>query len=226
MSIAGRYNRLGIRSFTNKEYLRAVYWFKNASAWEPEESGYLYNIGNTYCRMVLDRGSRTQDDAVKYLMKAANLNHGTACYVLGNIFNPDLWPEFSGKNVERALRFYEKARDNISPDKPIMASVLNNLGCCCGKKGRLAEAAAYCYLAWKAGLEAAEKNYQTYICQIPEHWRAAIATISSPQEILDGVRNDINEFVGDAPQFDDLTMLGLKIRSLASGNKDESADES
>lgn len=34
----------------------------------------------------------------------------------------------------------------------------------------------------------------------------------SPTEILDGVKADIDEFVGDAPQFDDITMLCLEYR--------------
>lgn len=29
----------------------------------------------------------------------------------------------------------------------------------------------------------------------------------NPAEILDGIRRSVKEFVGDAPQFDDLTML-------------------
>ena len=31
-----------------------------------------------------------------------------------------------------------------------------------------------------------------------------------PKELLPAVRSDINEFVGDAPQFDDITMLGFR----------------
>ena len=34
----------------------------------------------------------------------------------------------------------------------------------------------------------------------------------SPQEILEGVRKSINAFVGDAPQFDDLTMLCVELK--------------
>ena len=33
---------------------------------------------------------------------------------------------------------------------------------------------------------------------------------NSPEEILDTVRNAVQEFVGTAPQFDDLTMLCLQ----------------
>lgn len=32
-----------------------------------------------------------------------------------------------------------------------------------------------------------------------------------PQELLESVHREVNEFVGDAPQFDDLTMLGIKL---------------
>lgn len=35
---------------------------------------------------------------------------------------------------------------------------------------------------------------------------------SSPQEILDGVHDSVKEFVGDRPQFDDLTMLGFELK--------------
>ena len=34
----------------------------------------------------------------------------------------------------------------------------------------------------------------------------------SPKEILEGVRRDVDRFVGDAPQFDDLTMLCIEIK--------------
>ena len=188
MNIAARYNRLGIKCFNKKEYLRAVYWFKNASALAPNESGYFYNIGNTYCRLVIERGSDCQEDAVRYLSMAANLNHGTASYVLGNIFNPDVWPVFRMKSVERALRCYEKALKNISPDRALMGSILNNLGCCCGKTGRLAEAAAYCRLASERGLPAAKANYETYIAQIPEAWRPIIESVGDADEIPPTVR--------------------------------------
>jgi sigma-B regulation protein RsbU (phosphoserine phosphatase) len=33
----------------------------------------------------------------------------------------------------------------------------------------------------------------------------------SPKGILEGVQKTVNEFVGDAPQFDDLTMLCIEI---------------
>jgi len=32
----------------------------------------------------------------------------------------------------------------------------------------------------------------------------------TPKEVLDTIRNDVDEFVGEAPQFDDLTMLAFK----------------
>ena len=35
---------------------------------------------------------------------------------------------------------------------------------------------------------------------------------NSPKEILDGITKAVNEFVGDAPQFDDLTMLCLELK--------------
>ena len=34
----------------------------------------------------------------------------------------------------------------------------------------------------------------------------------SPQEILEGVHKSVKEFVGDRPQFDDLTMLGFELK--------------
>ena len=36
---------------------------------------------------------------------------------------------------------------------------------------------------------------------------------SSPQKLIDNVHKAIDEFVGDAPQFDDLTMLCVKLKS-------------
>jgi sigma-B regulation protein RsbU (phosphoserine phosphatase) len=37
----------------------------------------------------------------------------------------------------------------------------------------------------------------------------------SPQGILEGVQQSVNDFVGDAPQFDDLTMLYLEFKGNA-----------
>ena len=34
----------------------------------------------------------------------------------------------------------------------------------------------------------------------------------TPKQILEGVHQSINEFVGEAPQFDDLTMLCLELK--------------
>ena len=34
----------------------------------------------------------------------------------------------------------------------------------------------------------------------------------SPQEILEGINRSVKEFVGDRPQFDDLTMLGFELK--------------
>ncbi len=39
----------------------------------------------------------------------------------------------------------------------------------------------------------------------------------SPKDILEGIKESVNEFVGDAPQFDDLTMLCLENTSKANG---------
>ena len=33
---------------------------------------------------------------------------------------------------------------------------------------------------------------------------------ASPKELLEGVHKSVDEFVGDAPQFDDLTMLCIR----------------
>ena len=38
------------------------------------------------------------------------------------------------------------------------------------------------------------------------------ATDKTPHEVLDLVRNDINEFVDEAPQFDDITMLEMVFK--------------
>lgn len=38
---------------------------------------------------------------------------------------------------------------------------------------------------------------------------------AEPEQLLNAVKKDIDLFVGDAPQFDDITMLGLKMRKEA-----------
>lgn len=40
----------------------------------------------------------------------------------------------------------------------------------------------------------------------------------SAGQLLDGVRKSVGDFVGDAPQFDDLTMLCLEVKSLGNEN--------
>jgi sigma-B regulation protein RsbU (phosphoserine phosphatase) len=34
----------------------------------------------------------------------------------------------------------------------------------------------------------------------------------TPDKLIENVKSDIDRFVGDAPQFDDLTMLALTIK--------------
>ena len=34
---------------------------------------------------------------------------------------------------------------------------------------------------------------------------------ANPKELLGNVRSAVDEFVGDEPQFDDLTMMGIKL---------------
>lgn len=34
----------------------------------------------------------------------------------------------------------------------------------------------------------------------------------TPRDILEGIRRSVREFVGEAPQFDDLTMLCVEYR--------------
>ena len=48
--------------------------------------------------------------------------------------------------------------------------------------------------------------------------------LNSP-ETLKKVRSKIDEFVGDAPQFDDLTMLALRIVSFAEEKGEETDGE-
>ena len=38
---------------------------------------------------------------------------------------------------------------------------------------------------------------------------------AEPEELLENVASDIDRFMGDAPQFDDITMLGLKLNHLS-----------
>ncbi len=42
---------------------------------------------------------------------------------------------------------------------------------------------------------------------------------NSPQQICEAVKKDVDEFVGEAPQFDDITMLGLTFHAALSENK-------
>lgn len=40
----------------------------------------------------------------------------------------------------------------------------------------------------------------------------------TPQQIIEGVINSVNVFVGDAPQFDDMTMLCIELKETKSGD--------
>lgn len=48
---------------------------------------------------------------------------------------------------------------------------------------------------------------------------------NSPDEILSAVKKDIDAFVGDAPQFDDITMLCLEYKQKMEASGDERADD-
>ena len=39
---------------------------------------------------------------------------------------------------------------------------------------------------------------------------------ASPMELLQTVRHDVDDFVGSAPQFDDITMLALYYKGVES----------
>ena len=73
--------------------------------------------------------------------------------------------------------------------------------------------------------EATDANEELYGMERLEAF-LRLHTSDAPQNLLEAVHENVNQFVGDAPQFDDLTMLGMQIRSLAAPKKDENADES
>ncbi len=60
----------------------------------------------------------------------------------------------------------------------------------------------------------ARKNGFLRVKSIKENGGKVAGTFCTftPQEILEGVYRNVQHFVGDAPQFDDLTMLGLEYR--------------
>lgn len=74
--------------------------------------------------------------------------------------------------------------------------------------------------------EATDKNNKLYGMDRLEKTLAALSN-NTPTEILHGVKADIDEFVGDAPQFDDITMLCLEYRGKDnhSVNADVTLDE-
>lgn len=42
--------------------------------------------------------------------------------------------------------------------------------------------------------------------------------VKNTQQLCEAVKNDVDRFVGDAPQFDDITMLSVELRYIRSGN--------
>lgn len=66
--------------------------------------------------------------------------------------------------------------------------------------------------------EATDKDNQLFGMERLEKTLAKLAD-KTPAEILEGVKADIDEFVGDAPQFDDITMLCLEYRGMPDESK-------
>ena len=65
--------------------------------------------------------------------------------------------------------------------------------------------------------EATNSSDTLYGMERLEEFMKANYTLSL-EEMLPAVRNNVDEFVGDAPQFDDLTMLALRMNSYAKDN--------
>ncbi len=65
--------------------------------------------------------------------------------------------------------------------------------------------------------EATDKDNQLFGMERLENTLSKLSD-KTPAEILDGVKADIDEFVGEAPQFDDITMLCLEYRERGKEN--------
>ena len=66
--------------------------------------------------------------------------------------------------------------------------------------------------------EATDKNNQLFGMSRLEQTLGKLAD-KTPVEILQGIKEDIDEFVGEAPQFDDITMLCLEYRGEPEASK-------
>ena len=66
--------------------------------------------------------------------------------------------------------------------------------------------------------EATDKDNQLFGMERLEKALAKL-TDKTPTEILEGVKAEIDEFVGDAPQFDDITMLCVEYRGMPDDSK-------
>ena len=159
---AEEYNKSGIQAFNSKQYDQAIQYFKKAIELDGESGVYYYNLGNAYCRKVIEFHENCQEESITFLTHSARLKNANACYILGNIYHPRLYPAYSSKDSRKAMEYYRKNIDYRNQDARYLGTALNNLGCLCGENGRIKEAACYTWLASKKNVLKAKDNYDTY----------------------------------------------------------------
>ncbi len=118
-------------------------------------------------------------------------------------------------NAGHEIPFVSKSKGKFEPYKIRAAFVLAGMEGTRYKSGEMQLEPGDKLFQYTDGVtEATDKDNRLFGMERLEETLARLAD-KTPTEILDGVKADIDEFVGDAPQFDDITMLCLEYRGEA-----------
>ncbi len=120
--------------------------------------------------------------------------------------------EFRYVNAGHEMPFISKNNGHFDPYKIRAAFVLAGMEGMRYKAGSIQLEPGDKIFQYTDGVtEATDKDNQLFGMERLENTLAKLAD-KSPADILSGVKADIDEFVGEAPQFDDITMLCLEFR--------------
>ncbi len=133
--------------------------------------------------------------------------------------------EFNFVNAGHEMPYIYRAGEGFKPEKIKAGFVLAGMENIRYKAGSLKLNVGDKIFQYTDGVtEATNANKELYGM---ERLGVALNNVAtkSPQEILNGIKADIDEFVGEAPQFDDITMLCLEYKEKMKKQGDNSMKE-
>ncbi len=129
--------------------------------------------------------------------------------------------EFRYVNAGHEMPFISKGGAPFVPHKIRAAFVLAGMEGMKYKSGMLQLEPGDKIFQYTDGVtEATDRNNTLYGMERLEKVLAALKD-ETPEQILKGVKEDIDKFVGEAPQFDDITMLCLEYKSQSDGKPEQ-----